>query len=161
MAVPTSGTLSMLKLAREAKHGDYNGTQTMGMISLYDMINGGNERGSTVSYPTVNDDCLPNPISRTSNVLPYVGCNTEGCTGGFNIDVYYATSIGDASNLTTGDVLYTNSALTTTLSADDWRQDGFTNTIPAAQRKCASGCYFDFQVNSSGVIQSGFSCGCP
>ena len=33
MAIPTSGQLSMLKMAREAKHGDYNGTQVMGTIS--------------------------------------------------------------------------------------------------------------------------------
>ena len=62
MAVPSSGALSVLKMAREAKHGDFNGTQSMGTISIYDMINGGNTKGSTVSYPTVNDDCTPNPI---------------------------------------------------------------------------------------------------
>ena len=64
MAIPTSGQLSMLKMAREAKHGDYNGSQSMGMISLYDMINGGNTNGSTVSYPTVNTGCTPNPADR-------------------------------------------------------------------------------------------------
>ena len=33
MAIPASGQLSMLKMAREAKHGDYNGSQSMGTIS--------------------------------------------------------------------------------------------------------------------------------
>ena len=66
MAIPTSGQLSILKMAREAKHGDYNGSQSMGRISLYDMVNGGNTHGSTVSYPTVNDDCTPNPADATT-----------------------------------------------------------------------------------------------
>jgi hypothetical protein len=59
MGVPGSGTLSMLKMAREAKHGDYNGSQSMGTISMYDMMNGGNTGGSTVSYPTLNSATNP------------------------------------------------------------------------------------------------------
>jgi len=156
MAVPTTGTLTMLGLAQEAKYGTYGSGTLPHAIKMSDLINGGGQN----FFPAINTGCTPNPHTRTSNVLPYVGCDTDGCPGGL-IDVYYATSIGDASNLTTGDVLYTNSALTTTLSVDDWRQDGFTNTIPSNQRKCSSGCFFDFDVNSSGVIQSGFSCGCP
>ena len=58
MGVPGSGTLSMLKMAREAKHGDYNGSQSMGTISMYDMMNGGNTGGSTVSYPTLNTSSI-------------------------------------------------------------------------------------------------------
>ena len=49
MAVPTSGQLNLVKLAREAKYADYNGNQTMGTIAMYDIVNGGNTHGSTIS----------------------------------------------------------------------------------------------------------------
>mgnify|MGYP000200362317 FL=1 len=161
MAVPTSGVLTMEGLAQEVLYGTYGSGNVISPIHMYDLINGGNSAGSGNSYPAINTSCTPNPHTRTSLQLPYVGC--EGC---LTINVYYATSIGDASNLTTGSVLYTDPALTTPLSNGSpsfgsCRQDGFTNTIPSNQRKCSSGCFFDFDVNSSGVIQSGFSCGCP
>ena len=67
MAVPTSGTLTLVKLAREAKYADYNGNQTMGTIAMYDIVNGGNTHGSTISYPALNRNCLPNPTGSLPN----------------------------------------------------------------------------------------------
>ena len=67
MAVPTSGTLTLVKLAREAKYADYNGNQTMGTIAMYDIVNGGNTHGSTLSYPALNRNCLPNPTGSLPN----------------------------------------------------------------------------------------------
>ena len=66
MAVPLTGPLSQLKLAREAKHADYDGSQDMGTISLYDLVNGGQLKGSTVNYPAVNQSCVPNPADRST-----------------------------------------------------------------------------------------------
>ncbi len=100
MAIPTSGQLSMLKMAREAKHGDYNGSQSMGVISLYDMINGGNTNGSTVSYPTVNTGCTPNPADRsTYNSFTIYG------SGGSIITLYTTVAL---TAVTTGTIIYSS-----------------------------------------------------
>ena len=100
MAIPTSGQLSMLKMAREAKHGDYNGSQSMGTISLYDMVNGGNTNGSTVSYPTVNTSCTPNPADRgTYNSFTIY-------SGGGNVTTLYTTVALTA--VTVGTIIYSS-----------------------------------------------------
>ena len=67
MAVPTSGILHLEKMAREAKYADYNGSQAMGTIAMYDIVNGGNTHGSTLSYPALNRNCLPNPTGSLPN----------------------------------------------------------------------------------------------
>ena len=89
MGVPGSGTLSMLKMAREAKHGDYNGSQSMGTISMYDMMNGGNTGGSTVSYPTLNTSCTPNPTSCET----YAAINSATNPASNSITVYYRSDV--------------------------------------------------------------------
>jgi len=67
MAVPTGGKLNLLKMAREAKYADYSGSQSMGTIHMYDIVNGGNTHGSTISYPALNRNCLPNPTGSLPN----------------------------------------------------------------------------------------------
>ena len=109
MAVPGSGTLSMLNIAQEALYGTWGSGTITGPISLYDMVNGGNANGSGNSYPTVNTNCLPNPANRASLQLTNVG---QGMERGSRT-LYYNANIGAASNLTAGDYLYTNSSLTT------------------------------------------------
>ncbi len=100
MAIPASGQLSMLKMAREAKHGDYNGSQSMGTISLYDMVNGGDAHGSTVSYPTVNTSCTPNPADRgTYNSFTIY-------SGGGNVTTLYTTVALTA--VTVGTIIYSS-----------------------------------------------------
>jgi hypothetical protein len=64
MAVPTSGALNMLNMAREALYGTWGSGTITGPISLYDMINGGNANGSGNSYPAINQACTPNPADR-------------------------------------------------------------------------------------------------
>ena len=64
MAVPTSGTLSLKAIAQEALYGTYGSGTITNPIHLYDLVNGGDLAGSGNSYPTVNEDCLPNPASR-------------------------------------------------------------------------------------------------
>ena len=100
MAIPASGQLSMLKMAREAKHGDYNGSQSMGTTSLYDMVNGGDAHGSTVSYPTVNTSCTPNPADRgTYNSFTIY-------SGGGNVTTLYTTVALTA--VTVGTIIYSS-----------------------------------------------------
>ena len=89
MAVPTSGTLSMLNIAQEALYGTWGSGTITGPISIYDMINGGNSNGSGNSYPTVNDGCTPNPVDWTGASQTYsywifsqgtfFGCTSADC----------------------------------------------------------------------------------
>ena len=77
MAVPTSGALSMLNIAQEALYGTWGSGTITGPISIYDMVNGGNANGSGNSYPTVNQNCTPNPADRgTYNSFTIYGGTT-------------------------------------------------------------------------------------
>lgn len=152
MAVPSSGTLSMLKMAREAKHGDYDGTQSMGTISMYDMMNGGNTNGSTVSYPTLNTSCSPNPATSYGNVITSIErYDNPGFTD--VSPVYYTGSPG------VNTVLYTTPCSTnSTLSAGEyWLPDN----INAFGCTTNNGCYTILTVNSSGVVTARQCDQCP
>jgi hypothetical protein len=127
MAIPTSGQLSILKMAREAKHADYNGSQSMGVISLYDLVNGGQTKGSTVSYPTVNTGCTPNPVTRTSHTLAAVRLFTSGVGYGSPVNYYFNSNIGDATDLEVGDYMFTNTSLTTKMPAGFYSQSNQVN----------------------------------
>ena len=173
MAVPTSGTLSMQKMAREAKHADYNGTQNMGTISMYDMMNGGQANGSTVSYPTLNTNCTPNPVGTLSNttevtILSWPASNNDG--GTYPNTLFQAWYEGTAGN---GTIFYANPCGTQTI--DDvnppagsntevkyWICDGPTcyylqnNNTPMG---CGTDCV-SFNLNTSSAV-NGIFCGCP
>lgn len=151
MAVPGSGTLSMLNIAQEALYGTWGSGTITGPISLYDMVNGGNANGSGNSYPTVNTNCTPNPASRASLQLTGV---SDGMGGGSPRTLYYNASIGAASNLSSGDQLYTNSSLTTLEGTSYNGQPGSSATTTA----CGAGNTWYFDTNSSGVIQQNVSC---
>ena len=175
MAVPTSGSLSMQKMAREAKHADYNGTQNMGTISMYDMMNGGQANGSTVSYPTLNTNCTPNPVGTLSNPTevtilswPAGASNYGGTYPNTIFTAYYTGTAG------TGTVFYANPCGTETI--DDRNPPAGGNTfvmywvcgnasctdgLPPSntQMGCGNDCVA-FSLNSSSVIAS-VTCGCP
>jgi len=146
MAVPLTGPLSQLKLAREAKHADYNGSQSMGVISLYDLVNGGQANGSTVDYPTVNQDCLPNPANRSSLQLTTV----VAAMGGGSSNYYYNSYFGNASNLAVGDQLFTNATLGSFVPGDSYTQDGTTGSTTI----CGNGQILSLGVGSNGLITS-------
>ena len=151
MAVPGSGTLSMLNIAQEALYGTWGSGTITGPISLYDMVNGGNTNGSGNSYPTVNTNCLPNPASRSSLQLTNV---SQGMGGGAARTLYYNANIGAASNLTAGDYLYTNSSLTTAEGQTFNAQPGSSATTTA----CGAGDTWFFDTDSNGVIQQNVLC---
>tara|TARA_R110002051_G_C8378698_1_gene444774 strand:+ start:51 stop:512 length:462 start_codon:yes stop_codon:yes gene_type:complete len=144
--VPGSGTtLSMKSMAQEALHGTYGSGTIVNPISLYDMTNGGQVNGSGDDYPVVNQDCLPNPANRSSLTLPNMGSAT------FSGTLYYNSSIGDAENLTVGNYIYTDSALTTTTSSGSYGQSMLTGS----QYVCSTmGGSLIMVVDSSGIITS-------
>jgi len=97
MAVPSSGTLSMVKIARERKYSDYNGGQTMGTISMRDLLEGGQAGGSTISYPAINTDACNNgtvfeAAVAIEDLTPISGCTD--CGSGCLVRAYIFNSSG-------------------------------------------------------------------
>lgn len=66
MAVPSSGTLSMLGLSKEKVHDNYSsGSGITNPISMYDLVNGGSTKGSGNSYDVtnLNSASFPNDVT--------------------------------------------------------------------------------------------------
>jgi len=81
MAVPSSGTLSMLDIAQECKHGTYGSGSITGPISMYNLINGGNTGGAVTSgetYPTINTASTAHPLDAGFALLTTVVVNMGG-----------------------------------------------------------------------------------
>jgi hypothetical protein len=152
MAVPSSGALNMLNLAREALYGTWGSGTITSPISLYDLVNGGNTNGSGNSYPTVNTGCTPNPATRGSLSLTDVEDN-------MGVDppttYYYSAGIGDASNLVAGHIIYTDSALTTPAQLACAIQAGSSATTTICGAGGNSGC---ISTNNSGALISTPTC---
>ena len=152
MAVPTTPgtTLELEELAREAYYGQYGGNATTypitGPIHLYDLINGGNSAGSGMSYPVINQTCLPNPASRSSLQLTAL---VQGMGGGSST-YYYNAYFGVASNIFVGMQLFTNTTLTSLASADTYSQTGTSATTTF----CSGGSMGTIGVGSNGLITS-------
>ena len=89
MAVPSSGTLTLLGIAQEALYGTYGSGTITSPIHLYDLVNGGNSAGSGNFYPAVNTACLPNPVDRSIPSITTVSAtsitSSTVTTGGSNI----------------------------------------------------------------------------
>jgi hypothetical protein len=81
MAVPSSGTLSMLDIAQECKHGTYGSGSITGPISMYNLINGGNTGGAVTSgetYPSINSASTAHPLDANFVLLTTVVVNIGG-----------------------------------------------------------------------------------
>ena len=155
--VPSSGTLSMKSMAQEALHGTYGSGAIVNPISLYDMTNGGQVNGSGDDYPGINTFCTPNPADRGYNEFPLV----RGAMGtGPITTLYYNSSIGDASNLTVGDYLYTDSSLTTPAPSADFYASFQPGETGNSERHCNTGddWYFDIDSSANGLINADYGC---
>ena len=63
---PSSGTLTMIGLAREKVYDNYNsGTTPSTPYSLYDLVNGGYTNGSGVNFESTNADSTSRPNTGT------------------------------------------------------------------------------------------------
>ena len=104
------------------------------------------------SMELLNNNYINN-VSGNFRVLTDVWYNT----GIPATNYYYSSQIGDAQNLSNGDVIYTDQALTTTLTADTYYQVGSSETTT----RCTDSSYLmSMTVNSSGVITN-ILCGQP
>src|SRR5210317_1616735 len=125
MAVPGSGQLNMLKLAREKVYDDYNSSSAItAPISMYDLVNGGNTNGSGVSYDSTNFGSTSHPDLDTPHSFSewYSYDHDATVLGGNGTDwhssAYYASGdIYDTSNGTSnlGHTSQANACADTTL----------------------------------------------
>ena len=169
MAIPTSGVLSVYAMAQEALYGTYGSGTITGPISIYDMINGGNSHGSGNTYPTVNDNCTPNPVTRISTPLLQMYKAQQGQTTIGPITLYVnSTQAATASDLSDGDTVFTDSSLQTLFGEwdyegdEDWKylyQD--ETNLTTAQKICGlgTGCN-QFSTDSFSAIDITY-CECP
>ena len=142
MAVPASGTLTMLGIAQERMYGTYGTGTITGPIVTTDLINGGNTGGSGNSYPALNtsspskpNTTAPHAMSewysydqdyeqwRSFDILDQgFGEGSEACESEEpdNLTLYYdsgASGTGTACPAT-GVTLYTDTALSSVFDGD-------------------------------------------
>jgi hypothetical protein len=101
MAVPGSGALNMLNMAREALYGTWGSGIITGPISLYDMVNGGQANGSGNNYPAINQGCTPNPADRST----YNSFTVY--SGGSTVTLYTTVAL---TSVTTGTIIYSSAS---------------------------------------------------
>ena len=143
MAVPIDGVLTLEGLAQEALYGTYGSGTITPPIHLYDLVNGGDSAGSGNSYPTVNENCQPNPASR--NVVEikqvYKKANTV-VTGPFS-QFFNLSSATSVSTLNANTVIYSDSNLSivvgefgTNNNLNYWYQDD--SGLTATEKICGA-----------------------
>jgi hypothetical protein len=142
MAIPASGALDFLNMARECAYGTWGSGSITGAISIRDLVAGGNAYGSGQSYPAINTSSPsfpPNDVpvetnsfysydkdaSSLTQIEPKYdggrGANCESVCEGENTTEVYTP--GTASNFLSQSNLYANS--TGTLNASTgWYSNG-------------------------------------
>jgi len=150
MAIPSSGALDFLNMARECAYGTWGSGSITGAISLRDLVAGGNTYGSGQSYPSINTNSSSYPPSstpvQTNSFYSYdkdatasltsfsssVGTTSSKAVCGQSIGSTYYHN-GSGTSPTTGDDVYTSSAGTTSLS------DGYYRTTALGGIRVISG----------------------
>jgi hypothetical protein len=179
MGVPSSGTLEMIKIARERRWSNYSGNGTItGPISMYNLILGGNTGGAVNSGDTY---LTPNPSSPTvlpggpppidtpyrfSNFYGYEQTTTRtafnyiydsssgpngSCLSGFTQGPYYHTGLNLMPSV--GDVVYQGAAPSTTKAAAGYYTPYTTTGFPPV----SSNQWFRI-IGLNGVVHSTGNC---
>jgi len=169
MAVPGSGTLSLLKLAKEKVYDDYNsgsswppsGTSGSG-INLHELTVGGQAHSQTHVFEATNTagSNAPNGDTpyRMSEFYSYdhdaVSSTTSYRTNsGFKYNVLCASNttaaIYTVNAITNGSTVYTDSARTSVLASGKYGWHVNANSTQSTHR---------FYVDGSGVVSSFASC---
>lgn len=65
MAIPSSGALDFLNMARECAYGTWGSGSITGAISIRDLVAGGDTYGSGQSYPSINTSSSSYPPNTT------------------------------------------------------------------------------------------------
>lgn len=154
MAVPIDGVLTLEGLAQEALYGTYGSGTITPPIHLYDLVNGGDSAGSGNSYPTVNEDCLPNPAYRVQGIQ--LSQTNMFPVGAYQSVYYNPNDVSDATELAVGDYVY-NSILMTGYAAETptgryYFQYG--DTLNPTDHHCGTNSNMNMTVDSDGKITS-------
>ncbi len=149
MAIPASGALDFLNMARECAYGTWGSGSITGAISIRDLVAGGNTYGSGQSYPAINTASSSYPPNttpvETNSFYSYdkdavsltsfsssVGTTSSKAVCGQSIGSTYYHD-GSGTSPTTGDDVYSDSAGTTSLS------DGYYRTTALGGIRVISG----------------------
>jgi len=132
MAVPSSGTITLLGLAQEALYGTYGSGSITYPIAMYDLVNGGNSQGSGNSYPAVNQNCMsittPHEMSEwygyAKNCSPSTG-NTQ-----YSSSSAYTTEISACNSTYLGNSFWHNGQGTYPISGDGvWYNEDHSTSL--------------------------------
>jgi hypothetical protein len=132
MAIPSSGALDFLNMARECAYGTWGSGSITGAISIRDLVAGGNTYGSGQSYPSINTSSSSYPPNTTpvqtnsfygydkdaSSITAFSGSFGGGsgkavCGSATNVTYYHD---GSGTYPSVGDNCYTNSAGTSPMA---------------------------------------------
>ena len=170
MAVPSSGTLSLIGLMREKQNDDYTDTTAVagqnggspGSISLESCATSGNNHSPQVVMEATNTSSPSYPNSSTPHAMSefysydhdFVASTTSYRTdSGVKFNVLCAsnttTAIYTVGAITNGSTVYTNTTRTSTLGAGKYGWHVNANSTQATHR---------FETNSSGVVSNYASC---
>ena len=170
MAVPASGTLSLLGLAREKQNDSYTDTTAMlgqqgnnpGSISLESCATSGNNHSPQVVMEATNTSSPSNPNGTTPHAMSefysydhdYLASTTSYRTDvGVKYNVLCAanttTAIYTINAITNGSTVYTNSGRTAVLASGKYGWHVNANSTQSSHR---------FYVDGSGVVSEYASC---
>jgi len=158
MAVPSSGTLSLLGLAREKVHDDYTSGAISGQIPLKFVTIGGQGGSQQETYDATNTDSASYPDgSAPYNMIGWYSYDHDfvALSTAYRTASSYAkplaacnqttdTQIWFSGSFSNGDTVYTNSAGSATLAAGNY---GYGSSGGNASSR--------FTTNSSGVVTTG------
>ena len=169
MAVPGSGTLSLLKLAKEKAYDDYNsgtswppsGVSGSG-INLHELTVGGQAHAATYTFEATNTASASYPNSSTPYKMSefysydhdFVGSTTSYRTdSGVKFNVLCASNttaaIYTVGAIANGSTVYTNATRTATLAAGKYGWHVNSNSTQSTHR---------FETDGSGVVSNLASC---
>jgi len=169
MAVPASGTLSLLKLAKEKAYDDYNsgtswppsGVSGSG-INLHELTVGGQAHAATYTFEATNTASASSPNSSTpykmSEFYSY-DHDAVSSTTSYRTNTHVKYNVLCASNTTAaiytvgaisnGSTVYTDSARTSVLASGKYGWHVNSNSTQATHR---------FYVDGSGVVSDYTTC---
>tara|TARA_B110000503_G_scaffold114280_1_gene171691 strand:+ start:989 stop:1483 length:495 start_codon:yes stop_codon:yes gene_type:complete len=90
MAVPGSGTLTLLGLAQECYYGTYGSGTITAPIVLSDLTNGGNSGGSGMVYPPINQQSPSHP---NPGFVPILFSSFYNYDKNYNPTTYYPITL--------------------------------------------------------------------
>jgi hypothetical protein len=174
MAVPSSGSISLLGICREKQNDDYTDTTAIqggqggnvvggnGTISLESCATSGSNHGPQVVMEATNTSSPSYPNGTTPHAMSefysydhdYAASTTSYRTDSdFKYNILCAasttTAIYTVGAITNGSTVYTNSTRTSTLGAGKYGWHVNSNSTQSTHR---------FEADSSGVVSSYASC---